>query len=436
MKAKRSLLPRLDLRALPGPEDVGRQELPNGIVILARENFTTPSVVLSGYVAAGAIQTNGQRAGLADLTAAAMMRGTEGRSFRDIFEAIESIGANLGLTANEHTTTFQGKALSEELPLLIDLLSDILRRPVFPTKEVSRLRAEALTDLAVRDQDTGALAEMAFDELAYPGHPYSIPVEGYRETVRELGASHLRAFHRKNFGPRGMLIAVVGAVPSQGAIDAVVSAFAEWRNPRQAVDVDLPPVSKPDGLVRRNVHLPGKSQCDVIVGVPGPSRFDPGFLAAALGNNILGRFGLMGRIGEALRSKAGLAYYAMSKLAAGPGPAPWEVSAGVDPRNVERAIDLIRKEIQRFITRRVTDEELTDNQAQFIGRLPLQLEANEGVAVSLVHAERYGLGLDYYRRFPDLIAAVTRDQVLEAAQRFLDPDRLAIAVAGTLSGKE
>ena len=98
-------------------------------------------------------------------------------------------------------------------------------------------------------------------------------------------------------------------------------------------------------------------------------------MAAALGNSILGRFGLYGRIGDAVRELAGLAYYAYSSIGGGPGPDPWQVSAGVNPANVERAIDLIRVEIGRFVTRRVSCRRAPDeNQAHFIGRLPLQLE--------------------------------------------------------------
>jgi len=182
------------------------------------------------------------------------------------------------------------------------------------------------------------------------------------------------------------------------------------------------------------VPLAGKSQCDLVLGAPGPARSDPGYLAAAVGNSILGRFGLFGRIGDAVRESAGLAYYAYSAIGAGPGPEPWEVVAGVNPENVDRAVDLIRREIGKFIARRVTAEELADNQANFIGRLPLQLESNEGVAGALTHIERFGLGLDYYQRFPGLIRALTREQILETAKRFLHPDHLVIAVAGPVGG--
>ena len=166
------------------------------------------------------------------------------------------------------------------------------------------------------------------------------------------------------------------------------------------------------------------------MGVAGPSRYDPDYLTAALGNHILGRFGLMGRIGESVREKAGLAYYAYSSVSGGIGPGPWQVIAGINPENEERALSLIKSEIKRFVSLPVTEEEIRESQANIIGRLPLQLETNEGVAGALTHVERYQLGLDYYQRYPSLITNISRDKILHTAQRFFNPEHLAIAVAG------
>ena len=422
--------PRLDPRSLPGPETILRAELPNGIVVLARENFSSPSVIISGFLLAGGLHEPDRQAGLGNLTASAVTRGTERRTFEAIYESIESIGASLSLAAGKHTTSFQGKALAEDLNPLLTLLAEVLRQPSFPAPEVDRLRAEKLTSLAIRDQDTGSVAGLEFDRLVYAGHPYSLPSEGMRETVEALAAKDVAAFHRRNYGPRGMVVAVVGAVDRKAALATVERALGDWTNPDQPSEPALPELVPLRSVVRQEHPLPGKSQCDLVMGVAGPSRYDPHYLAAALGNNILGRFGMYGRIGDAVREAAGLAYYAYSGLAGGPGPGPWSVLAGVNPANVDRAIDLIRQEIGRFVTRKVTSEELRENQANFVGRLPLQLESNEGVAGALVNIERYRLGLDYYPRYPERIASITREDVLETARRFLSPDRLAIAVSG------
>jgi zinc protease len=166
------------------------------------------------------------------------------------------------------------------------------------------------------------------------------------------------------------------------------------------------------------------------MGTIGPRRVSEDFMAASLGNSILGQFGMMGRIGDVVREKAGLAYHASTSLSASIDSGSWEVSAGVNPSNVQRAIDLIISELRRFIDEPVTTEELQDSQANFIGRLPLSLESNAGVANALLNIERFQLGLDYYQRYPEMVRSITPQMVLEAARRYWQPDRLAIVSAG------
>ena len=140
---------------------------------------------------------------------------------------------------------------------------------------------------------------------------------------------------------------------------------------------------------------------------------------------------MMGRIGDVVREQTGLAYYAYTSLNAPIGPGSWEVSAGVNPVNVDKTIELVQAEIRRFVREPVTAEELSDSQANFIGRLPLSLESNNGMASALLNLERYDLGLDYYRRYVDLVQSVNPEQILETARRYLNPDCLAIAAAGS-----
>jgi zinc protease len=423
-------IPRLDVRSLPGPETIVRHTLPNGITILTRENFSSPSVVLSGYLMAGALNEAPDLAGLADLTALALMRGTETKSFQTIYESIESIGSSLGIGAGKHTASFRGKGLAEDLVLLLELLSDVLRAPSFPDEQIERMKAQRLTGIAIRDQDTGARASMAFDDLAYADHPYSVPSSGVADTVSKLSAADLRRFHQEHYGPEGMVISIVGAVNSEAVLESVAANFGDWDVENQSKVPSLPELKSFTGIQRSEIPLSGKIQSDLVMGIPGPSRFDPDYLAAYLGNNILGRFGLYGRIGDSVREAAGLAYYAYSSVGGGPGPGAWQVTAGVNPENLDRAIDLIRDEIRRFTAELVTEEEILENQANFIGKLPLQLETNEGVAGGLAHIERYQLGLDYYQRFPEKISGITREKILETARKFLDADTLAIGIAG------
>lgn len=416
--------------SLPGPGNITRAQLANGIVVLARSNFNSPSVVVSGYLMCGSLFDPVEKLGLADFTASALMRGTQKRSFQEIYEALESAGANLSIEGSTHSTGFGSKALSEDLKLLLQLLSEALRQPSFPEQQVERLRTQIMTRLAIRAQDTGEMAAQAFDSLAYANHPYRLPEEGYPETVQAITRQDMIDFHRRHFGPAGMVITVVGGVDPQETVNQVEEVFADWENQEQPAPFELPPTTPVTQTATERVTIPGKSQVDFVMGAVGPSRFSPDFFAAILGNSVLGQFGMMGRIGDAVREKAGLAYYAYSSLAGGLGPGPWTMLAGVDPATVEQTIKLIKQEVTRFTSELVESDELSDSQANFIGRLPLTLESNGGVAGALINLERYDLGMDYYLRYPDLVRSVTAEQVLETARTYLQPERLAIGMAG------
>lgn len=416
--------------ALPGPEDIYKTTLPNGITVLARSNFNSPSVSLGGYLPAGAIFESDEKLGLADFVSSALMRGTANRTFDEIYNQLESVGASLGFDSGVYNVSFSGRALAEDLPLLLQLLAESLQTPAFPKAEMERLRAQLLTGLAIRDQDTSDMAELLFDQTLFEGHPYGRPSDGFPETIQSIARKDLKDFHRLHYGPKGMVLAIVGAIPPKKAAEAVEHVLGGWQAPRQREAPSPPPPKPIRKTVRRHHPLPGKSQSDLVIGVVGPSRKDPDYMAASLGNSILGQFGMMGRIGDTVREKSGLAYYAYSSLHSGIGPGSWEAYAGVNPKNVEKAIDLIVNELRKFVRRGVTKEELADNQAHYIGRLPLSLESNHGVVNALLNIQRYELGMDYYQRYEGIVRSVTRADVVETARKYIDPDRLVIATAG------
>lgn len=424
------LLNQLPLHSLPGPENILRQELANGMVVLARSNPSSGSLVISGNLLAGGLSDPDDRLGLADFTAAGLMRGTQNRSFQEIYDMLESLGASLGFSGGTHLLSFSGKSLVEDLEVLLTLLAEALRYPVFPVEHIERLRAQFLTSLAIRAQSTDEMASLAFDQIVYRNHPYRRPEEGYPETIQAIQREDLIEFHKRHLGPRGMQIAIVGGINPAEAVEKVNAFFGDWSNLLQTDAPALPPLTPLAEIVSQHVEVPGKSQADLVIGVAGPPRSSPDYMAASLGNHVLGRFGMMGRLGEALREKAGLAYYAGSSLNSGLGPGPWDATAGVDPENLERAAELILAEIRRFVDEPVSHEELADSQANYIGRLPISLESNSGIASAMLALERHQLGLDYYLKFPDLVNAVTPQEVQEVARRYLDPDRLAIASAG------
>lgn len=421
----------LSVNTLPGPDDIVRTALPNGIVVLVRENHHAESVVVAGSLDAGAVFDPVGREGTASLAASMLLRGTENYDFRTLHDTLERNGAKLSIAGGMHTTGFGGKSLNVDLGLIIELLAEGLRRPTFDAQQLERLRGETITDLRTREQSTRYMAGRSFRTLVYPnGHPYQRLSVGQIDTVAKISRDMLIEFWQQHYHPAGMIIVVVGAVKSAHVLRLVETHFADWAPPVQTPAYHLPPVGTLSTQLVERIIMRDKSQSDLVLGVVGPSRYDPDWETARLANSILGVFGMYGRLGAQIREKLGMAYYSYSRLEGGFGPGAWMVQAGVNPSNVSRAVDETLDVIRAFLASPVSDEELADNKANFTGRLPLQLESNEGVAGMVMMMERYGLGLDYLRRYPDIINRITAEEILAVARRFLSVEHYAIAVAG------
>ncbi|MYD08888.1 MAG: insulinase family protein, partial [Chloroflexi bacterium] len=261
-------------------------------------------------------------------------------------------------------------------------------------------------------------------------HPYHYSASGDEESVAAITPDDLRRFHAERFGPRDMILVIVGAVAAAEAVELASAAFGDWRQDGQPAvrQVDRPAESGDTG--RHAVVVPGKTQSDISMGCFGPARLADDYLSAQLANSILGEFGMMGRIGKSVREEKGLAYYAYSRLGGGHGPEPWTISAGVNPENVDLAIASVQEEIERLTIEPVSDEDLADNQSYFTGRMPLRLESNEGIASDIHGMESFGLGLDYLANYEAAVYRIGKEDLLAAARRYLGAGDMVIAVAG------
>ena len=199
--------------AVPDSTSIVRQQISNGLVVLVHENHTNPSLVLSGYLRGGSLLETPAQSGLASFTASMLRRGTINRSFADINESLEAVGASFGVGSGRHITDFGGKCLSEDLPLLLDIMTDVLTNPIFPEEHVDKVRGQVLTGLQERDNDTRSMASLTFHQLLYGAdHPYGRSLAGERETVTGITRLDMVDFYRRTYGPVGGVLVVVGDV--------------------------------------------------------------------------------------------------------------------------------------------------------------------------------------------------------------------------------
>ncbi len=412
------------------PENVTRAELSNGIVVLVKENHTNASITLRGRLRAGAMYETDATAGLASFTASALQRGTKKFTFQQLNELYDSVGMSFGTGAGTEIATFGGKALTEDFETLLGVAEQVLREPTFPDKEIEKLRGQIVTGLREAEEDTRYVAWRKFQELSFPkGHPYHRSDDGTEATVKKLTRAKLAEFHSRYFRPDGAIFVIVGDVEAQRAIDLVAKHFGGWKG-KKGIAFGIPPAPAPTRALRQDIGLEGKIQSDVVMGYPGIRRDDPDFYPLRTADLIFGQLGLSGRLGENVRDKMGLCYYVYSSLQAGIGAGSWMIGTGVNPRNVDVAIQAIGDEVRRLRTEGVTPDELSHAQDFLTGSLALRLETNDGAANTLADMELYGLGMDYIVRYADLFRRITREQILEAVQKYARLEDAVIVTAG------
>ncbi|MCC6703585.1 MAG: insulinase family protein, partial [Thermomicrobiales bacterium] len=415
----------------PNDRRFERIELPNGIVVLGQAQPGDPAVSVRLRSHAGSQFDPAGQDGLAYLTGRMLLRGSAGRNFEAINDITDGLGASIGVGPGRIHTDISLKCLIEDLPQMLDLAAAALQSPDFPSEELEKTRKETLGSIRDRDDSTGAQADRAMREQIIPvGHPLRGQVIGEPETIEAITRDDLVAFHRDHFGPGVLTVSIVGGIESvESAANMIHDRFAGWQANAER-PADAPGIEPIASTNRVDKGIAGKSQADLSIGYPTLLRSDPDYFPLELGNMILGRLGLAGRLGKNVRDEQGLAYHVSSSLDTGRTVSTWIARAGVDPGNVDRTIESITQELARLRTELVSDDELADAKSFLTGSVPLALERNDGIADLLLSIEHHQLGLDYLDRYPALIEAVTREQILAAAQKHLDETRLAIGVSG------
>lgn len=415
---------------LPGSDSIFRKSLQNNGTFLAYPNPTSPAVYFRGYLPVGSLSEPEGKNGLSNLHAAMLSTGTEKLEFRQLNTLIESCGASISISSGYLSTVFSGQCLKEDLPLILGILLEMLSQPTFPQAHFERLHHQLATIFKIQSQDTDEMAAQAFDRLYYRGHPYAHPEIGYPHTVSTISREDLQTFHDTAFGPNGLVVAFAGGMDTEKTANLFEQTFSSWSVPQQKLQADLPDWQPHGEAFREHVNIPEKSQSDLIIGTSAPKGMSEDYQVCALGNSILGQFGMMGRIGESVRERSGLAYYAGSSLEIGIGPTCWKVSAGVNPENLDKAMQKIKDELKRFTNEPVTQAELSEVKEQALGQIPLSLESNVGIVRFLLSLQRFGLSLDYLRELPSILEAVSAEKILACAQKHWDLDRLVITSAG------
>ena len=407
-----------------------RRQLENGAVVTVQETSTAPAVTISAMFRAGGAYEPPELPGLAYFTGRVIDRGTERRDAAAIAEELDERGVTLKVSTNRHGITLSCTCLSEEFPDVLAIVLDIARRPTFPDTEIAKRRAEALTSLRQDEDNPAVRAVEGLLQLLYgPSHPYGRPVKGHIASIERITRDDMVAFQGRRIRAGVLSLVVVGDVPPGRVLDRAEAELDGWDGALPPPVVVPPPMQRA-GREHRTIAMPGKSQTDIAYGFATVRRLDPRYYAYWMMNNILGQFGLGGRLADNIRERQGMAYYAFSTFDPAPGEAPLLIRAGVDPRNVERAVAAIDLEVARLGAEGPTAQEVEATREYLVGSIARLLETNQSIANFLQTSEEFGLGLDFDRRLPAILRAVTIEEISAAAAETLDPQRAAVAVAG------
>jgi len=414
-----------------------RVVLDNGLTVIVQENHANSTVAMSGaLLSAGSIFDPQNKSGLANFTASQLSRGTKTRSLLDIARTLESVGASASVRGGQEYVSLSGRSLTRDFDMVLDILSDQLRNPVFPADELEKARRQALAGIENARQSTGTLARIAFMNALYPAdHPYHVAtLDEQAAVLKNLSRDDLAAFHAAHYGPERLVLTIVGDVDANQAVAAVRKHFGDWGKQGNLPQLAIPDTALPTAANKTVVvNVPDKAQADVLYGYAGHlKRTDPDFYRVVVLNTILGGgTGLASRLATNVRDRLGLVYGIYASTDATLGAGPFSVQFGSNPQNVDKAVTEMQRQIALAREQGFSREEVEKAIAYITGAYAVTLSTNSAVAGQLLVGEVYGLGLDYIQKRNGYYRSVTPEQVNEAARKFLNPGQGTTVIAGT-----
>lgn len=372
---------------------------------------------------------DGERSGLASMTAAMLDQGAGDWSADVIAERLEGVGAQLGASVDRDMTTVSLRTLTRQpaMDTAVETFATLVSRPTFAADDLERQRRNRLIALRQDEESPRTVGQKALYRQVFGQHPYGADPSGTAETIGALDRDDLVNFHRQHYVSANALVAIVGALDR-----AQAEALAERVTrdlPRGERAPPLPAVADLGAPVLDRIAFPS-SQTTVLAGQPGMRRGDPDYFVLYVGNHILGGSGLVSLLMDEIREKRGLSYSTYSYFLPMAQPGPFLM--GLQTRNdqAEQAREVMLDTLRRFIDEGPSETELSAAKKNITGGFPLRIASNSDIVGYLAMIGFYDLPLDYLDRFTDRIEAVTAEQIKDAFARRLHPDRLAIVMVG------
>jgi len=407
-----------------------KSTLSNGAVLVVSEKHDLPLVSFSITILGGASQAESKsRRGVASITASMMSEGTTMRSGEALANALQLLGTNVSINVGSESGSIGFQSTSSKFPQALDILADMLLNPAFPPEALERIRTQRLVALTQSRDQTSAVAARVFPRILYSdAHPFGQNVT--EESLKAIVRDDVAAFHKAYFQPGRALVTVVGDVTAESAKATIEKALAGWARSGAKPTFAYPalPATRPAAIYL--VDKPGAAQSSFSIGNPGPPRSTSDYYALQVMNTILGGM-FQSRLNANIREEKGYSYGVSSSFAFGKGPGAFRAGGDIVSAKTDLALMEFMKELRGIGgTRPITDEELKTAKDALIQRLPGTFASVGSVNSAIVSLWTEGLPDNYYQQYAGRIAAITKDDVVRVAKRYIDLDHLAIVIVG------
>lgn len=413
--------------SIPKPVE---QTLPNGLRVIVIERRESPLVSAQLIIKNGGEVDPPELAGLADMTANLLTKGTQTRDATKIADEIESLGGSLESSARWDSSSATVGVMSSKISQAMEILADVVRRPTFKSEEVERLRQQYLDSLTLALGEPGSIARFVAARVVFGDAPYGHPLSGTTESLTRITPADIVKMHGRYYRPDNAILVIGGDITSKDALALATKYFGDWQKPSTPmpdVSTSAPNTSsaKPRVVV---IDKPDAGQAAVYLARTGINRTDPDFFRGIVTNSVLS--GYSGRLNQEIRIKRGLSYGAGSALDTRRQVGPFVASAQTKNESGAEVAELLLGEVSKLSSAPPADTELTPRKAVLIGNFSRSLETVDGVVSQLGLLALYGVGLDEINRYINSVQAIKSEDVQKFAGTRLDAKTSNIIIVG------
>lgn len=407
---------------------VKRFVLSNGATLFVRERAGTPAVSAAIYFRGGRVHENSSIAGITQLMARTMRRGTRTRTGEQIDREIEFLGTALGIAVDEDFFGFSVDVLQPYFPAALSLLADVVLAPTFAPEGVEEEKYLQLAAIRRGLDSSSDRPFQLFFSTFYGNHPYALPDSGFLSSVEILGSHDLRDWYEQNVAADAALIVIVGDVVADDVYAVMEKTFAKLPKSvalRPAIPQVIPPQTQIEITETRN-----RKQTAVVIGyqtVPPPH---PDWIPLRVLQDVTS--GLAGTFFAELRGKRSLAYTVFAGDSSRQFAGAFVGYIASEASKEEAARKGLIDEMKRLGTDGIQPEDLARAKSYLSGATKIRLQTNSSLAAEIAQNYLYGLGLDFTERFLDRVHGVTLDELRAIAKKYLSHDNYTVA---TLRGK-